>query len=298
MEKRPDCIKHFLEIQGEDVPHYPGSTEKFTLGSAFGKIFGFKKLGIHHEVLPPGRRTSWPHAESDEEEFVYVIEGNPIVWIDGHTYPLYPGDGVGFPSGTGISHTIINNSPTAVRLLVVGEKSKPTNEVNYPLHPKRNQEIGEMFWANAPKPPLGPHNGEPSPFPSQSTMDASGKRYAFIQEFLESVRLKQREKFLSFFSPSVSLTAILPNGQMIHGASSFIKSQEDWFSAPDGRFKHQIESHHALGENLIASVVKVELLWKSATPTNIRISLLFEKREGQWYLAQIQNTLMERPQPT
>jgi hypothetical protein len=28
-------------------------------------------------ALPPGRRTSYPHAESDEEEFVYVLEGYP-----------------------------------------------------------------------------------------------------------------------------------------------------------------------------------------------------------------------------
>lgn len=73
--------------------------ELLSIGSPFGKVFGLKRLGIHHELLPPGRRTSWPHAEKTEEEFVYVIEGTPDVWIDGNLHQLNPGDGVGFPPG-------------------------------------------------------------------------------------------------------------------------------------------------------------------------------------------------------
>src|SRR5262245_64118036 len=65
---------------------------------------------FHHERLMPGRRVSWPHAEADEDEFVFVIEGEPDLWIDGELRRLKAGDGVGFPSGTGISHTFINNS--------------------------------------------------------------------------------------------------------------------------------------------------------------------------------------------
>lgn len=162
MKERPNCIKHFSEIQEEDNAHYKGSEELLSIGSPFGKVFGFKKLGIHHELLLPGRRTSWPHAESDEEEFAYVIEGHPEVWIDGETYILNPGDAVGFPSGTGISHTFINNTSENVRLLVVGEKTKETNKCFYPLHPKRNEELGDFLWKNPPKRKLGAHDGLPN----------------------------------------------------------------------------------------------------------------------------------------
>ncbi len=113
----PVCIAHYPQIQDADDNHYPGSDELLSIGSPFGKHFGLEKLGIHHETLAKGRRTSWPHAESGEEEFVYVIEGFPQVWIDGEVYDLEPGDAVGFPSGTGIAHTFINNSEADVRLL-------------------------------------------------------------------------------------------------------------------------------------------------------------------------------------
>lgn len=162
MEERPDCIKHYSEIQSADNAHYPNSSELLSIGSPFSRFFGLKKLGIHHEILLPGRRTSWPHAESDEEEFAFVIEGHPDVWINGHIYRLNPGDGVGFPCNTGIAHTFINNTSENVRLLVVGEATKQSNKVIYPLHPHRNKELGEMFWKDAPQQTLGEHDGLPN----------------------------------------------------------------------------------------------------------------------------------------
>ena len=158
---RPECIKHWQEIQGADDSSYPGSAELMAIGSPFGRVFGLNRLGIHHELLQPGRRTSWPHAEKTEEEFVYVIEGAPDVWLDGHLHRLAPGDGVGFAPGTGLAHTFINNTETDVRLLVVGDRFRADNQVYYALHAQRNAEIGEQLWLDVPKQPLGPHDGLP-----------------------------------------------------------------------------------------------------------------------------------------
>jgi uncharacterized cupin superfamily protein len=161
-DSRPDFIKHYSEIQQPDDKHYPGSDELLAIRSSFGKTFGFERLGINHDVLPPGRRTSWPHAESTEEEFVYVIEGTPDVWIDGQLHHLRPGDGVGFPPGTGIAHTFLNNSSSDVRLLVIGEADRKENKIFYPKHPERNNSIGDLCWRDIPKRELGPHNGTPN----------------------------------------------------------------------------------------------------------------------------------------
>jgi uncharacterized cupin superfamily protein len=159
-ERRPDFIKHYGEIQGPDDSRYRGSDELLSIGAPFGRAFGLTRLGIHHELLRPGRRTSYPHAESLEEEFVYVIEGTPDAWIDGHLHRLAPGDGVGFPAGTGICHTFINNTDRDVRLLVVGEASKPDNRVFYPLNPEQRP-LRTDWWEDAPRRPLGPHDGRP-----------------------------------------------------------------------------------------------------------------------------------------
>jgi mannose-6-phosphate isomerase-like protein (cupin superfamily) len=99
--QRPSFIAHWSEIERPDDRHYDEDDELMSIGAPFGRHFGLTKLGIHHERLPPGRRTSFPHAESAEEEFVYVIEGEPEVWIDGHLHRLRPGDAVGFPAARG-----------------------------------------------------------------------------------------------------------------------------------------------------------------------------------------------------
>ena len=131
-----------------------------SLGANYRRHFGFGKLGIHHERLMPGRRTSFPHAESAEEEFVYVIAGTPDVWLDGHLHRLGPGDAVGFPAGTGLCHTFINNTDGEVNLLVVGEASKPENRIVYPLNPERRA-LRDDWWDDAPVGALGPHDGLP-----------------------------------------------------------------------------------------------------------------------------------------
>jgi uncharacterized cupin superfamily protein/catechol 2,3-dioxygenase-like lactoylglutathione lyase family enzyme len=158
MSPRPDCIRHYSELQEPDDAHYPNSDELLSIGSPLAKRMGLTRLGIHHELLLPGRRTSFPHAESAEEEFAYVIEGYPDVWLDGVLHPLVPGDAVAFPAGTGQAHTFINNSDRHVRLLVVGETPKPENLVHYPLNPEEQARRPDV-WVDVPKPALGPHDG-------------------------------------------------------------------------------------------------------------------------------------------
>jgi uncharacterized cupin superfamily protein len=138
-----------------------GSSVKAT-DADFSGHAGFKKLGIHHVNLPPGCRSSLPHAESLEEEFVFVVSGNPHVWIDGYVYELKPNCAVGFPAGTGIAHNFINNSSANAELLVLGERTKKENLCSFPVNPEQRATC-KIWWDDAPQRPLGPHNGEPGP---------------------------------------------------------------------------------------------------------------------------------------
>jgi len=156
--QRPPFIANWRDIESPQAHQYSGDDEAMCIGAPFGTHFGLDRIGIHHERLLPGRRTSFPHAESDEEEFVYVIEGEPDVWIDGHLHRLRPGDAVGFPAGTGIAHSFLNNTEAEVHLLVVGEAAKPENRIFYPLNPERRP-LREDWWDDHPTHSLGPHDG-------------------------------------------------------------------------------------------------------------------------------------------
>ncbi len=95
----------------------------------FGRRARFSRIGVHLEVLKPGRRTSWPHAERDEEEFVYVVSGKVDAWNDGHITPMGEGDFIGWEAGTGITHVIINNSDEDAILIVGGEAAPQAQPV-------------------------------------------------------------------------------------------------------------------------------------------------------------------------
>lgn len=154
---RPSSVAHWSQIEKADDSHYDGDDELMSVGAPFSRHFGLSRLGIHHERLLPGRRTSYPHAESAEEEFVYVIVGEPDVWLDGTLHRLQAGDAVGFPAGTGICHSFLNNTAREVRLLVVGETRKAENRVFYPRNPE--QATRTDWWSDPPARPLGNHDG-------------------------------------------------------------------------------------------------------------------------------------------
>ena len=133
---RPACVANFADsLDAGGVGDLAGRS------SPLGRALGLVRLGIHHEILQPGHRTSFPHAESHEEEFVYVLSGLPSVWLNGNVFDLVAGDAVGFPAGTDDAHTFLNNSNDDAHLLVVGEATKPENRVYYPLDPERQAEM-------------------------------------------------------------------------------------------------------------------------------------------------------------
>jgi uncharacterized cupin superfamily protein len=158
MTKAPE-IQRWEDLEGPEWT-YDESDEPMCRDADYGRHFGFKTLGIHHVRLEPGRRTSFPHAESAEDEFVYVIEGTPDVWLDGQLHRLAPGDAVGFRAGSGLAHTFLNNSDSEVRLIVAGDMRKAENRIIYPVNRDRRP-LHRDWWDDAPARPLGPHDGKP-----------------------------------------------------------------------------------------------------------------------------------------
>ncbi|MGZ5939205.1 MAG: cupin domain-containing protein [Rhizomicrobium sp.] len=159
--RKPDFVVHWRDILEKKAAHYPNSTEEQGIDAKFGKRARFSRIGIHLEILKPGRRTSYPHAERDEEEFVYVVSGAVDCWLDGHIHPMGEGDFVGWEGGTGITHVIMNNGNEDAILLVGGEASRWNGQCWYPYHPSRKNEMGANYWTDHPVPKLGPHDGLP-----------------------------------------------------------------------------------------------------------------------------------------
>jgi uncharacterized cupin superfamily protein len=161
MPTRPSFILSTPDA-AETTHAYPQSTEPMGPVRRLGKQAGLERIGINIQRLPPGTRSSWPHAEENEEEFVYVLAGQVDAWVDGHLHPMVAGDLAAFPAGTGVSHCFINNSPTEALLLVGGEAPRPGSRIFYPLNPSRRQDLpAQAWWDDVPQHELGDHDGLP-----------------------------------------------------------------------------------------------------------------------------------------
>jgi uncharacterized cupin superfamily protein len=151
------------EAVKEELGRYRNSDEPLAYQRHIGKAAGLQRIGINIVRLLPGHRTSWPHAEEKEEEFVYVLEGEVDAWVDGNLHPMSEGDFAAFPAGTGICHTFINNGQAEAKLLVGGDAPIRDNRIYYPLHPQRREQIPwSEWWENIPERAQGPHDGMPN----------------------------------------------------------------------------------------------------------------------------------------
>ena len=163
MSNRPPFIISSTDVP-EETGRYPQSDEPLAAGRAIGRAAGLQKIGLHVERVAPGRRTSYPHAEEKEEEFVYVLEGEIDAWVDGQLHRMGPGDLAAFPAGTGVCHTFINNGDADALLLIGGEASRRDNRIYYPKNPERRGQLPwSAWWEDIPLRDQGPHDGRPAP---------------------------------------------------------------------------------------------------------------------------------------
>ncbi|HVL76511.1 MAG TPA: cupin domain-containing protein [Noviherbaspirillum sp.] len=96
-----------------------------------GDLFGLSNFGVNLTRLAPGSVSALNHAHSRQDEFIYVIEGNPTLVTGGEEVQLSPGMCAGFKAGTGIGHHLENRSGADVVYLEVGDRSVG-DVVNYP----------------------------------------------------------------------------------------------------------------------------------------------------------------------
>lgn len=88
-----------------------------------GDAGGLGDFGVNLMTLPSGSWSSQRHWHSDEDEFVYLLEGEVILIEDGGETVLRAGDCATFPKGTGNGHHMINRSSGTAVYLEVGSRN-------------------------------------------------------------------------------------------------------------------------------------------------------------------------------
>jgi uncharacterized cupin superfamily protein len=122
-----------------------------------GDHAGIANFGVNLTRIAPGGQSSFRHAHSRQDEFVYVLEGEVELETDAGIEALRAGHCAGFSAGSGNAHRFVNRSAADVLLIVVGDRTKD-DEVSYPdvdLHARMGAD-GRIVFAHKDGTPYGP----------------------------------------------------------------------------------------------------------------------------------------------
>lgn len=95
-----------------------------------GDLFGLRNFGVNLTKLLPGGESALLHRHSRQDEFVYIIAGEPTLVTDEGEVLLRPGMCAGFPAA-GRAHQLVNRTAAEVLYLEIGDRTDG-DEASYP----------------------------------------------------------------------------------------------------------------------------------------------------------------------
>lgn len=132
--------KPAIAVRAEDAPprikpsNYPepfASMMGGRLKRPLGDLFGLSNFGVNHTRLAPHAVSALRHAHSLQDEFIYILQGTPVLVTNEGRTQLEPGMCAGFKAGTGNAHQLVNDTDEVVVYLEVGDRT-PGDKGTYP----------------------------------------------------------------------------------------------------------------------------------------------------------------------
>ncbi len=124
----PDVVS---ETNYTSYPEPHRAVNQMRYNRRLGDHAGLRNFGVNLTRIIPGGQSSYRHAHSRQDEFIFVLDGEVVLQTNDGEQLLRPGMCAGFPAGTGDAHRLVNRSESDVRLLVIGDRSSG-DEITYP----------------------------------------------------------------------------------------------------------------------------------------------------------------------
>ncbi len=106
---------------------YPEPFRRAVVGrerKRLGNAAGLDQFGVNLSRLKPGAASSQRHWHKNEDEFVYMLEGELVLCEDGGETVLRPGDAAGWKAGVANGHCLINRTDRDAVFLEIGSRAK------------------------------------------------------------------------------------------------------------------------------------------------------------------------------
>jgi uncharacterized cupin superfamily protein len=106
---------------------YPPPFDRVVVGrerKRLGSAAGLDQFGVNLTTLKPGAASALRHWHEQEDELIFVLEGEVVLIEDGGETVLKPGEAAGFKANNPNGHHLVNKSTRDAIYLEVGTRSK------------------------------------------------------------------------------------------------------------------------------------------------------------------------------
>jgi uncharacterized cupin superfamily protein len=113
---------------------YPTQFRKVVDGrekQKLGNAVGLTQFGVNLTRLKPGAASALRHWHANEDEFIYVVDGELVLIENDGEVLLRPGDAAGFKAGDDDGHCLVNRTTRDAVYLEIGTRAT-SERVDYP----------------------------------------------------------------------------------------------------------------------------------------------------------------------
>lgn len=143
MDKYVVTRREIEEYEGLSKTHFLNDNAK-RINKSLGDLTGLTGLGFHIIEVAPGHESTELHMHHQEDECVYILEGEAEATIGDRQYRVGPGDFLGYRAG-GEPHKLKNVGESVLRCIVAGQRLE--HDVgDYPAKHKRLYRNRGMPW--------------------------------------------------------------------------------------------------------------------------------------------------------
>ena len=122
------------KIPSQPIPSYPKEFAHVIIGrekQKLGDAVGLTQFGVNVTRIKAHSASALRHWHEQEDEFIYMLEGELVLQENDGETVLNPGDAAGFKAGSGIAHCLINRTGRDAVYLEVGTRAA-SERVHYP----------------------------------------------------------------------------------------------------------------------------------------------------------------------
>ncbi len=96
------------------------------------RVLGVTQFGVNHLTLEPGAYSALRHWHQQEDEFVFMLEGERVLIDDNGEHTLTAGMYAAFPAGEANAHHLCNRAAAPARLLSIDTRHRAAEVIHYP----------------------------------------------------------------------------------------------------------------------------------------------------------------------